>query len=155
MLDLLSVCCIGGVALGAILASKIIETSRRGPILIFNWIAMIGCMVSIIENFTIICIGRFIFGFSTGILLIAAPKVLEESIPNKYMWKGYGATTNIFVMLAIMMNMLLSTMIPETGLNTKTKDVDCFWQVIYLLPMATSALSLMMFLLNHNTDSLL
>ena len=85
MLAMLSVCCIGGLALGAAIGGKIIENNRRAPIIIFNWIAMIGCMISIIENFTIVCIGRFIFGFSTGVLIIAAPKILEETVPDYYL----------------------------------------------------------------------
>ena len=96
MLAMLSVCCIGGLALGAVIGGRIIENNRRAPIIIFNWIAMIGCMISIIENFTIVCIGRFIFGFSTGVLIIAAPKILEETVPDYYLKRGYGASTNLF-----------------------------------------------------------
>jgi hypothetical protein len=48
MLAILTVCCIGGLALGAACGGKIIENNRRAPIIIFNWIAIIGCMISII-----------------------------------------------------------------------------------------------------------
>ena len=42
-------------------------------------------------NFTVICIGRAIFGVSAGILITTAPKIIEDTIPGHLMNKGYGA----------------------------------------------------------------
>ena len=74
---------IGGVAAGSLLGGVAISRGRKLPTLVFNWIAIIGSLVSVIEHFTIICIGRFIFGFAAGVLLTAAPKVIEETVPEK------------------------------------------------------------------------
>ena len=155
MLAMLSVCCIGGLALGAVIGGRIIENNRRAPIIIFNWIAMIGCMISIIENFTIVCIGRFMFGFSTGVLIIAAPKILEETVPDYYLKRGYGASTNLFAMGGLMINMLLCSKIPSNGLDTKTLDVDNFWKFIYLLPILSCSISFLMFVFVHQYDSII
>lgn len=111
-------------------------------------------MISIIEHFVIICIGRFIFGFASGVLLTAAPKVIEETVPDHLQEFGFGASTNIFVMFSIMINLMLGNWIPSDGFDKENLDVDQFWKVIYLAPVVPSGLALLLNLFVHNYDSL-
>lgn len=103
---------IGGVAVGSLLGGVIISRGRWFPILVFNWISIIGSLISIIDHFTIICIGRFIFGFAAGVLLTAAPKILEETVPEHLQEFGFGASTNIAVMFSVMINTMMGDWIP-------------------------------------------
>ena len=55
-------------------------------------VGIVGSIVSVVAlDFTVICIGRVIFGLSAGILLTIVPKIVEDSIPGYLMDKGYGA----------------------------------------------------------------
>ena len=53
-----------------------------------------------------------------------------------------------------MINMLLCSKIPDNGLDEKTRDVDNFWKFIYLLPMISCSLSFVMFVFEHQYDSI-
>ena len=71
-----------GTAIGSVIGGSIIANSRRKPILLFNCVIIIGSLLAIVESFIVICIGRLIFGFATGVLLAAAPKIIEETVPS-------------------------------------------------------------------------
>ena len=55
---------------------------RRVNVLIFNLVMILSSLMSIDKNWWVINLGRVIFGFASGVLLCAAPKIIEESIPG-------------------------------------------------------------------------
>ena len=65
-------------------------------------------------DFTIICIGRAIFGVSAGILLTIVPKILEDTIPGHLMNKGYGASTSIGINLMVAINSIIGLAVPTS-----------------------------------------
>ena len=44
-------------------------------------IGIVGTAITIYQNFWAILIGRLIYGFSVGIIAIAMPRVMEETVP--------------------------------------------------------------------------
>jgi hypothetical protein len=60
------------------------------------------------------CFGRFVFGFSCGVLICTTPKAIDETVPSYMVDKGFGTSTNIIINLSFMLVAVLSLMMPET-----------------------------------------
>jgi MFS family permease len=112
-----------GVTIGSFIGGSIIVNSRRKPILFFNLILIISSLVSIVDNFIVICIGRLVFGFATGILLVAAPKIIEETVPVDIIDYGFGTSTNLIINIGIMFNFMLGTLVPTDIESQKTNNM--------------------------------
>jgi len=81
-------------------------------VLLFNYVSLLGCCVTILGSIPIICIGRFIYGFAAGVFLCANPKILEETLPGRAMERGCGISTNLAINLAVMISLLLGLGMP-------------------------------------------
>jgi len=83
-----------------------------------------------ILNIYMICLGRFILGFSCGVLLCATPKALDETVPGKLIDKGFGTSTNIMINLAFLALMIAANMVPEDKLSLQETAV---WQYLFAI----------------------
>ena len=85
---------VAGVAIGSIFGGDFVKSGRRLTILQFNVIGIIGSIFGLLPQFYMMCFGRFIFGFSCGVLICTTPKAIDESVPLKLVDKGFGTSTN-------------------------------------------------------------
>ena len=76
--------------------------------MIFNIVGLIASILSVISNFYVICVGRFIFGMSAGVLIAVAPRMLEETVPHDIYCSGFGASINTATDVLILINLLIS-----------------------------------------------
>lgn len=150
-ITLLSSASIAGVALGSIIGGNLVQRGRRLAVLRFNIASIFACCFCIINNLAVICIGRFLYGFTSGVMLCATSKMMEETIPSSLMNKGYGASTNFFVNLNIMISLLFGLGMPtsDEGLGSTN-----FWRVIYLFPVPINAIVIILTLFVYKEDSL-
>jgi len=74
------------------------------------------------------CFGRFVFGFSCGVLICTTPKAIDETVPSYMVDKGFGTSTNIIINLSFMLVAVLSLGMPE---SEKSLSEDWFWMVIF------------------------
>ena len=82
-ITLISSSAILGCVIGSLLGGLFIQHwGRRRTILLFNFFATLGCIVMCFESVAAICIGRLIFGFSSGVFSVAVPRMIEEIVPN-------------------------------------------------------------------------
>lgn len=88
-----------GISIGSLYGGDFTKLSRRKTVIYFNALTLLGSVLSLILNFKIMCLGRFFFGFSAGVLLCASPKIMDETIPPALIDKGFGASTNILMCL--------------------------------------------------------
>lgn len=100
------------MAFGALVGGGLIKDGRKRIVVIFNAVGIIGCLISLVLNFPIMCIGRLIFGFASGVLVIATPKILDETIPAHLMDNGYGVSTNLAINSFVLVNLLLGIGMP-------------------------------------------
>ena len=66
---------------GSIGGGLIIPMGRRNTLIYFNLFSLISCGLTLIENIHLIIIGKLLFGFSSGVLNVAGPKMLDETCP--------------------------------------------------------------------------
>jgi len=100
-----------GVAIGAGTANQFMKLSRRLTFIGFNVLGICACLFSIINTYTTVIIGRFIYGFAAGVMLNITPKMLLETLPMDIYNSGYGASTTavieMFKVLYLVVNMKL------------------------------------------------
>jgi MFS family permease len=84
------------------------------------------------QNLTLICIGRFFFGFCTGVFSVAGPKMLDETVPI-HLNSSFGTATNTFLSGGIMVAVVLGAILPEDkDFDGQVKDK--YWRVLYGFP---------------------
>ena len=73
----------------------------------------IGAGITVIQKlYTIIC-GRLIYGFACGLLSVAMPRVIEETIPDKYLGVFRGLYCCSFVLANLIANFVSVFLPPE------------------------------------------
>ena len=104
---MLSTSALLGIAIGNIFGGDFVKNGRRKTIIQFNILGLIGTLFTLVLDFYSMCLGRMIFGFASGILSCATPKMLDEVIPAKMMDKGFGTSTNILINLAFFVVLIM------------------------------------------------
>lgn len=70
-----------GATIGAFTAGKVAAYGRWKAIVICNVILDIGVALTLIPNFYVFTIGRFIYGYSSGLFSFLTPKYISEVSP--------------------------------------------------------------------------
>ena len=94
--SLINVCSIVGMGLGAVLGGLIIPIGRRKTLIIFNIIAILSICLSLVQTMPCILVGKVIYGFAAQVLMIAGPKMLDETVPA-HMLGDFGFLTNFYI----------------------------------------------------------
>lgn len=150
---LLNSASIAGLAFGSIIGGTLIKNGRKRIVIFFNIVLIIGSIMSLFLNTTLLACGRFVFGFASGALVAATPKIIGETIPGHVMDNGYGASTNLSINAMVMSSMLLGLGLPDsTDIDSLTST--SFWKVMYLIPAAVSAIAIFFNIYVHTEDSL-
>ena len=111
---ILSTSALVGIALGNIFGGDFVKNGRRRTIIIFNILGAIATCFTLVLDFNSMCFGRMLFGFASGILSCASPKLLDETIPANLMDKGFGTSTNIIINFAFFAVLIMAMGMPET-----------------------------------------
>jgi MFS family permease len=82
--------------------------SRRSTFIGFNILGIAACLLSVVNSYSTVIIGRFIYGFVAGVMLNITPKMLIETIPMDIYNSGYGASTNFMIELFKIMDMFIN-----------------------------------------------
>ena len=69
------------MTLGALTGGKVMNIGRRNAMFVCIAIGMAGIGITMIFNFYVILIGRFLYGFSAGMFTAISPRYVEETIP--------------------------------------------------------------------------
>jgi len=49
--------------------------------MILNVVGIVGCLLSVVDQYYIMMIGKFLFGLAVGGLITLTPRIIEETIP--------------------------------------------------------------------------
>ena len=103
-----------GISAGSLFGGDYVQS--LGPnktIIVFNAFGLIGSILSIQTSFKIMCLGRFLFGITSGVLLCATSRVLEDTIPARLLDSGFGTSTNILMNVFGFILLLMSIGMPD------------------------------------------
>ena len=80
-----------------------------------------------------ILIGKILFGITAGIINIAAPKMLDETVPVEWL-KIFGLATNAYICVGITLAMIVGFGFPEEG-DVEAMKADEFWRFVFAFPI--------------------
>ena len=82
-----------------------------------------------------ILIGKVIYGFCAQVLVIAGPKMLDETVPA-HMLGDFGFLTNLYITIGQFLAYLIGLGLPtEPGENEINFAQNEFWRVCYGFPI--------------------
>ena len=141
-----------GIAIGALCAGFLIEKGRRRLIVFGNVVALIGSAMCMVLNYWSICAGRLLLGLASGLIMAAAPRMLEETVPP-YLMGSFGVSTNLALNSAILIDSLFAIMMPSSD-ETEALRTTGDWRIILAIPFPFTLFSLLWLSCKHTTDSL-
>ena len=127
-----------GAGVGAIMGGKFVQKGRRRTLIIFNVIVIFSCVPMCILNFYCLMFGKLLFGFAAGVLSVAAPKMLDETVPI-YKLKTFGLCSNMYLNLGITIAMIMGLWLPNDD-NPDAMKKTKLWRYIYGMPAVFSFL---------------
>jgi MFS family permease len=80
-------------------------------LIIFGVIGMVFTGLTLFPNLICICIGRGVHGICCGVFMTAAPRMLDETVPQ-HLIGSYGTYTNVYANLGVMGTLLLGIGLP-------------------------------------------
>ena len=95
-----------GAAIGALCSGALAWIGRWKCLMIANAFLVAGVILTLIDDFTVLCIGRFLYGLSVGSFSVFCPLFIAEVAPIEV--KGpAGALSQISVTLGILLAFLV------------------------------------------------
>ena len=144
---------IAGVGLGSIIGPNFVNGGRKRCVQVFNVVGIISCILCIVPNIYVLCAGRLLYGFVSGVMVVASPMILSETVPGPVMDKGFGIATNLAINFFVMVSFLLGFLMPEDTDIQGLKDTQ-IWKFIYMGPSIACILSILLLIFWHTEDSL-
>ena len=137
---------------GSLSGGLIIPWGRRKTILLFNVVGIIAVVLSLALNLYTIIIGKLLFGICTGVINVAYPKMLDETVPL-HLLGAFGIATNAYICFGIFLTMLMGAGLPEDG-DIEGYEQDEFWRIIYGSAIPFCVLMLIAFTVFVRKDSI-
>ena len=118
-----------GLGIGSLVGGTMMGNGKRRLVITYNYLALVASFLSLFagKTFWLLCISRFFHGYFTGILVNAAPKIIEETVPAHVMDKGFGISTNLFINVAVMSTLLLGVGLPPEEKYATSN----YWMIFY------------------------
>ena len=135
----------------AALSGSLIKYGRRQALMASAVIGIVGTAITIYENFWAIIFGRLIYGFSVGIIAIAMPRLMEETVPNKLVG-FYGGLYCLSFATATLLAYALAVFLPPDSDTEALKDTQ-MTKVIFGLPIIFYVIQLALQLTYFKADS--
>ena len=119
-----------GMTIGAIFGGILMKIGRRKSLIIICFIGMTGNLITFNFNLTSLLIGRFIFGFATGLTSSIVPRIIEETIPS-HIYDSLGVIFNLSQCCGTIVGMSLGQVLPDDEDIEGLKQTDN-WRIIYV-----------------------
>ena len=110
--------------------------------MIANLVLCVGVGITLIDDFVVLCIGRFIYGISVGAFSVFCPKYISETAPIEV--KGpAGALSQVCITFGILVAFTVGLGIGDVDED----DVDSFeiqdyWYILFALPLIFSTIQI-------------
>ncbi len=115
-----------------------------------NAVMCLGSALCLIENISVILVGRLIWGLGSGAFVVFVPKFINETAPNEY--KGsFGVMTQFMCCLGIFIPSLMGLPLPtpeklaENPLRTDFL-IGQYWRIFFGLPIVFAIVQMVLLL---------
>jgi MFS family permease len=72
-----------GATIGALFGGPVLAVGRWNSIFLSNILIVTGSGLTLVDNFIVLLIGRFIYGLGAGSFNVFCPKMVGETTPNE------------------------------------------------------------------------
>jgi len=127
---------------GTALAGKVIKYGRRRVLLVQAVIGIVGVGITMVPNFYAVIGGRVLYGLSVGMLAIATPRLMEETIPP-YLVGGISAMYALSFAFAVLIADCLASILPPDTDTAALKSTN-LTMIIFGLPLLFYAIQLLL-----------
>ena len=100
-----------GLIIGSFTAIFFVRKGRRNTIIWMSFVGIIGIIPTLFLNIWLILAGKLIYGFSAGVMIVAASLYLQETVPAVKS-ATFDFTTNFGVILGITINLVAGFALP-------------------------------------------
>ena len=129
-----------------------VKYGRRNALVLSALIGIVGTAITIYDNsFWAIIIGRLIYGFSVGIIAIAMPRLMEESVPSNLVG-FYGGLYCLSFAAATLLAYALAVFLPPDDDIEGLKETHVT-QVVFGLPIVFYVIQLILQFTYFRRDS--
>lgn len=120
--------------ISAAISGWLVRFGRRRALIISALIGIVGTAITIYENFWTIIVGRLIYGYSVGIIAIAMPRLMEETVPGN-LTGAFGGLYCLSFATATLLAYALAVFLPPDENHEKELRETHMTQVIFGLPI--------------------
>ena len=129
---------IAGSAIGAFFSGPIMKIGRWNCILLTNIFVIGGCVLTMVENYPCLIIGRFLYGYAAGAYSLFCPKFISETAPTEV--KGpAGALSQVCVTFGILVPFAIGLAYPPPT-ELSPSDLKWFIVLIFAIPIGLAVL---------------
>ena len=140
-----------GSAIGALFAGPVASIGRWKCLIYTNIIVILGCSLTLIENWPCLCIGRFLYGVAAGSFSVFCPKYVSEVAPVEI--KGpAGSLTQIMITFGILVPFALGAFFPHIDEYSDSKNLMII-SMLFAIPIGISVLNIFLLVSVFNFDT--
>ena len=140
-----------GLIIGSFAAGFFVKNGRRQCIIYMSILCVVGIVPTLFLNIWSIMIGKFIYGFSASVIIVASSLYLQETVPAEKS-ATFDFTTNFGVILGITICLVSGFGLP-TSEQGKVDD-QVYWRVILGFPLVFIVLQLILWISVFKLESL-
>lgn len=124
-----------GAAVGALFSGNIAFLGRWNCIMIANIVLCVGVCLTLIDEFSILCTGRFIYGISVGAFSVFCPKYIAETAPIEV--KGpAGALSQVCITFGILIAFSVGLGIGDVDDDeVDSFQIQYYWYILFVIPL--------------------
>ena len=119
---------------GSFFGGSILKAGRRRAHIIACIVGIVGVLLTMVEQYWALLVGRIIFGVACGFQCVAGPRYIEEYVPIKvYSIAGpsFAFSQNIGILIALSGGALLP---PDTAPAQEILDSNS-WRILFAIPI--------------------
>jgi MFS family permease len=129
------------------------QIGRRKAIFITFIIGVIGISITMKLNFYMVVAGRFLYGFSGGLISVICPRFLEETVPS-HLYTRFAPFINVFSGCGQQFGFMIGAILPPDNEKVKLAGTEK-WRVIYFyFPLGLFIIAILAFTFIIKHDSI-
>ena len=118
--------------IGSFAAGFFVKGGRRKSIIWMSVLCIFGIVPTLFLNVWSIIIGKFIYGFSASVIIVASSLYLQETVPVEKS-ATFDFTTNFGVIFGITIDLVVGLGLPVTVEGKQSDDI--YWRLIMATPL--------------------